>query len=213
MTQQANTLSDAERRDGWRLLFDGTNLNAWREYRGDAIGPAWRIVDGNIVKNVPTEDLVTREQFGDFELTLDWKVAKGGNAGIFYRATEEYDKVYWSAPEYQLLDDPNHRDGQNPLTSAGAAYGLYPAPRGAVKPAGEWNTARIVARGAHIEHWLNGTKMADYEAGSPEWEAKVKESKFKDWPNYGRARRGLIALQGDHGGELMLRNIKIREIK
>ena len=213
MTQQANTLSDAERRDGWRLLFDGTSLSAWRQYKGDAIPPEWRVVDGMIVKNVPTEDIVTREQFGDFELSFDWKVATGGNAGVFYRATEEYDKVYWSAPEYQLLDDPNARDGRDPLTSAGAAYGLYPAPRGAVRPAGEWNTGRIVARGSHIEHWLNGTKMADYEAGSPEWEAKVRGSKFVDWPNYGRARRGLIALQGDHSGDLNLRNIKIREIR
>ncbi len=213
MTQAANTLSDAERRDGWRLLFDGTSLDAWRQYKGDALPAAWRIVDGMVVKNVPTEDIVTRDQFGDFELTFDWRVAKGGNAGVFYRATEEYEKVYWSAPEYQLLDDPNARDGQNPKTSAGAAYGLYDAPRGAVKPAGEWNTARIVAKGAHIEHWLNGTKMAEYEAGSPDWEARVKASKFVDWPNYGRARRGVIALQGDHSGDLALRNIKIREMR
>jgi hypothetical protein len=211
--QQPNTLSDAERRAGWRLLFDGTNLNAWRTYRGDALPAAWRVEDGLIRKAVPTDDIVTRDQFGDFELTFDWKVATGGNAGVFYRATEEYDKVYWSAPEFQLLDDPNHGDGRNPKTSAGAAYGLYDAPRGAVKPAGEWNTARIVANGAHIEHWLNGTKMADYEAGSPDWEARVKGSKFVDWPNYGRARRGVIALQGDHSGDLALRNIKIREIR
>ena len=214
MSMQApNTLSDAERREGWRLLFDGTSLDGWREYQGTAIPAAWRVVDGMVTKNTPTNDIVTRDQYGDFELTFDWKVATGGNAGVFYRATEEYEKVYWSAPEFQLLDDPNMRDGKDPLTSAGAAYGLYPAPRGAVKPAGEWNSARIVAKGAHIEHWLNGTKMADYEAGSPDWEARVAGSKFKDWPNYGRARRGLIALQGDHSGDLQLRNIKIREIK
>jgi hypothetical protein len=211
--QQPNTLSDAERRAGWRLLFDGTNLNAWRAYRGDAVPAAWRIEDGVIRKVVPTDDIVTRDQFGDFELTFDWKVATGGNAGVFYRATEEYDKVYWSATEYQLLDDPNHRDGQDPKTSAGAAYALYDAPRGAVKPAGEWNTARIVAKGAHVEHWLNGTKTAEYEAGSPDWEARVKGSKFASYTNYGRARRGVIALQGDHSGDLALRNIKIREIR
>ena len=212
-TPQPNTLTEAERRDGWRLLFDGTSLNGWRQYQGDAVPAAWRVVDGTITKNVPTEDIVTRDQFGDFELTFDWKVATGGNAGVFYRATEEYEKVYWSATEYQLLDDANARDGRVANTSAGAAYALYAAPRGAVKPAGEWNTGRIVARGAHIEHWLNGTKMADFEAGSPEWEAIVKGNKFKDWPNYGRARRGFIALQGDHSGDLALRNIKIREIK
>ena len=212
-TQAPNTLSDAERREGWRLLFDGTSLDAWREYQGTGLPAAWRVVDGTITKTTPTNDIVTRDQFGDFELTFDWKVATGGNAGVFYRATEEYEKVYWSAPEFQLLDDPNARDGRVANTSAGAAYGLYDAPRGAVKPAGEWNTARIVAKGAHIEHWLNGVKMADYEAGSPDWESRVAASKFKDWPNYGRARRGYIALQGDHSGNLQLRNIKIRELR
>jgi hypothetical protein len=120
--------------------------------------------------------------------------------------------VYWSATEYQLLDDANARDGQNRLTAAGAAYALYPAPAGVVKPAGEWNASRIVARGPRVEHWLNGTKLLEYEAGSPDWEAKVKASKFAAWPNYGRARRGHIAIQGDHAGELALRNMKIREL-
>ena len=211
--QAPNTLTDAERRAGWRLLFDGTSLTGWRQYRADTLPTAWRVADGTITKTVGTRDIVTRDQFGDFELAFDWRVATGGNAGVFYRATEEYDRVYWSAPEYQLLDDPNTRDGRDPLTSAGAAYGLYPAPRGVVKPGGEWNTSRVVARGTHVEHWLNGTRLFEYEVRSPEWEAKVKESKFKDWPNYGRAARGHIAIQGDHSGDLALRNIKIREIR
>jgi hypothetical protein len=211
--QQPNTLTDAERRAGWRLLFDGTSLNGWRQYQADTLPTAWRVADGTITKTVGTRDIVTREQFGDFELVFDWKVATGGNAGVFYRATEEYERVYWSAPEYQLLDDPNAPDGKNPKTSAGAAYGLYDAPRGVVKPAGEWNTARIIAKGPHIEHWLNGTKMADYDVGSPDWEARVKGSKFEPWAHYARAPRGYIALQGDHRGELALRNIKIREIR
>jgi hypothetical protein len=126
--------------------------------------------------------------------------------------TEEYEKVYWSATEYQLLDDANARDGQNRLTSAGANYGLYPAPAGALKPAGEWNTTRIVVRGNRAEHWLNGVKLLEYEYGSPDWEARVKASKFSAWPNYGRAKRGHIAIQGDHGGVLALRNVKIREL-
>ena len=212
-SQQPNTLTDAERRDGWRLLFDGTSLTGWRQYQADSVPTAWRVADGTITKTVGTRDIVTRDQFGDFELVFDWRVATGGNAGVFYRATEEYNRVYWSAPEYQLLDDPNAPDGRDPLTSAGSAYGLYPAPRGVVKPAGEWNSSRVVARGTHIEHWLNGTKIVEYEALSPEWEAKVKESKFRDWPNYGRAMRGHVAIQGDHRGDLALRNIKIREIK
>ena len=208
-----NTLTDAERAAGWRLLFDGTSMRAWRGYKADTISSAWKIVDGTLTKDRPADDIVTREQFGDFELVLDWTVSPRGNAGLFYRATEEYEKIYWSATEYQLLDDPGHRDGQNRLTAAGANYGLYPAPAGVVKPAGEWNTTRVVARGPRVEHWLNGQKLLEYEYGSPDWVAKVEASKFKDWPNYGKATRGHIGIQGDHGGVLTLRNIKIRELR
>ena len=211
--QAINTLSAAERAAGWRLLFDGTSLNGWRAYQGDTIPPAWRVVNGSITKNVTTRDMVTVEQFGDFDLTFEWKLATGGNSGLFYRATEEYDRVYWSATEYQLLDDPNAADGRNRLTAAGAAYGLYPAPQGVVKPAGEWNSSRVVAIGPMVEHWLNGQKIISYTQWSPDWEAKVQASKFKDYPNYGRAARGHIALQGDHRGDLELRNIKIRAIR
>ena len=151
-------------------------------------------------------------EYGDFELSLDWKLAPGGNAGLFYRGTEEYDHIYWSAPEYQLLDDAGHPDGKNRLTAAGSSYGLYPAAEGVVKPAGEWNTSRIVVKGAHVEHWLNGTKLLEYELWSPDWKEKVAASKFGKWPNYGLAHRGLIGLQGDHDGSLALRNIKIREL-
>ena len=198
---------------GWRSMFDGKTQTGWRVYKGQSASSGWRVQDGVLMKNGPTDDIITVDKFGDFELELEWRVSRGGNAGLFYRSTEEYEKVYWSATEYQLLDDPNHRDGRNRLTSAGAAYGLYPAPEGVVKPAGEWNSTRIVARGAHVEHWLNGKKLLEYELWSPDWEAKVKASKFVDWPNYGRAKSGHIAIQGDHGGELALRNIRLRELK
>lgn len=207
-----NQVSASERNAGWRTLFDGTALTMWRAYRGQTVPAGWSAKDGLLTKSQGTEDIITRDQFGDFELSFDWRIAKGGNAGVFYRGTEEYDHIYWTAPEYQLLDDPNARDGQSRLTAAGAAYGLYPAPAGVVKAAGEWNTTRIVAKGPHVEHWLNGTKLLEYELWSPDWEAKVKASKFNAWPNYGRARRGHIGIQGDHSGELSLRNIKIREL-
>jgi hypothetical protein len=206
-------LSVQEQQAGWRPLFDGRTLAGWRVYQSQLQPAGWMVQDGVLLKMKATDDIISVEQFGDFELALDWKVSRGGNAGLFYRATEEYVKVYWSATEYQLLDDPNARDGRNPLTSAGAAYGLYPAPTGVVKPAGEWNSTRVLVKGAHVEHWLNGTKLLEYELWSPDWEAKVKASKFAVWPNYGRARRGHIAFQGDHGGELSLRNIRIRELK
>ena len=165
------------------------------------------------MKESTTQDLITKEQFGDFELEFEWRIGRGGNSGVFYRATEEYDRIYWSAPEYQLLDDPNAADGRDRLTAAGSAYGLYPAPAGVVKPADEWNTTRIVARGAHVEHWLNGQKLLEYELWSPDWEAKLKPSKFNAWPNYGRARQGHIGIQGDHRGTLAFRNVRIRELR
>ncbi|HEU4700465.1 MAG TPA: DUF1080 domain-containing protein [Gemmatimonadales bacterium] len=195
---------------GWRALFDGHDLARWRGYRSDSVPAGWRVVDGVLTKDVETGDLMTREQFGDFELAWDWKLGPGGNAGVFYRATEEYDHIYWSGPEYQLLDDAGHPDGKSRLTAAGSAYGLYPAPAGVVKPAGQWNRSRLVVRGNHVEHWLNGTKLLEYELGSPDWTAKVKASKFGAWPGYGRARTGHIGIQGDHPGELALRDIRIR---
>ena len=135
-----------------------------------------------------------------------------GNSGIFYRGTEEYDRIYWSAPEYQLLDDLSGEDNKTRLTCAGAAYALYPSPAGHLKPVGEWNRTRILARGPHVEHWLNGTKLVEYELWSPDWEAKVAASKFGEWPRFGRATRGHIAMQGDHAGSLAFRNIRIREL-
>ena len=198
---------------GWQSLFDGKTMDHWRGYKTDSVPSGWKVVDGIITKETSTGDIVTREQFGNFELELDWKLGVGGNAGIFYRGTEEYDHIYWSAPEYQLLDDATAPDGHNRLTSAGAAYALYPPPEGVLHPAGEWNTARIVVRGNHVEHWMNGQKLLEYELGSPDWTAKVQASKYKDWPNYGKAPRGYIAIQGDHDGTLSLRNIRIRELR
>jgi 3-keto-disaccharide hydrolase len=203
----------AGRTAAWRVLFDGRSLDAWRGYRSDVIPSAWHIVDGTLTKNIPVADIVSKDEFGDFELELEWKIGEGGNSGVFYRGTEEYDHIYWTAPEYQLLDDEKAEDNKTRLTCAGAAYGLYPSPPGHLKPVGEWNAARIVAKGAHVEHWLNGAKLLEYELWSPDWEAKVKASKFAAWPHYGRPRRGHFALQGDHDGTLAFRNIRVRELQ
>ena len=174
--------------------------------------PGWTVTDGVLSKTKTTEDIITKEEFSDFEFEMDWKLAKGGNSGLFYRGSEEFERVYWSAIEYQLLDDANAADGKNRLTSAAAAYGLYAAPVGIVKPFGEWNSTRIVVKGPHVEHWLNGVKVVDMELWSPDWEAKVAASKFKTWTKYGRAKTGHIAIQGDHNGELTLRNMRIRTL-
>ena len=207
-----NMLTSVERANGWRLLFDGQTTNGWHGYKSPSMPNGWRASGGTLTKDGSVGDILTADQFGNFELTLDWKIARGGNAGIFYRGTEEYEHIYWSAPEYQLLDDANAPDGKSRLTSAGAAYALYPPPAGIVKPAGEWNSTRIIVNGAHVEHWLNGQKVVDYELWSPDWKAKVAASKFNDYPNYGLAKKGYIGIQGDHNGALSLRNIRIREL-
>jgi hypothetical protein len=212
-TSVSTGLTAEQRASGWRPLFDGTNTDAWRGYKTQTMPAGWHIVDGVLTKTGSVEDIVTKDQFGNFQLALDWKLSPGGNAGVFYRGTEEYDHIYWSAPEYQLLDDAGHPDGQSRLTSAGADYGLYPSPAGVVKPADQWNSTLIVVNGNTIQHWLNGQKLLEYEVGSADWTAKVKASKFAAYPNYGRAPKGYIAVQGDHDGTLSLRNVRIREIK
>jgi hypothetical protein len=171
------------------------------------------VTNGTLAKDARVADIVSKDEFGDFELEIDWKIGEAGNSGIFYRGTEEYDHIYWSAPEYQLLDDIKGADNKTRLTCAGAVYALYPSPPGHLKPVGDWNTARIVAKGAHVEHWLNGVKVVEYELWSPDWEAKVASTKFKAWPKFGRAKVGHIGLQGDHEGALAFRNIRIRELR
>lgn len=195
----------------WHSLFDGQTMDQWRSYRnGDVSG--WHVADGTITKATITGDIITREPYANFELEVEWKISKGGNSGIFYRATEEYDHIYWSAPEYQLLDDANAPDGQNRSTAAGAAYAVYPSPAGVVKPAGEWNSTRIIVNGNHVEHWMNGKKLLEYDFGSPDWAARVKASKFNAWPDYGKARIGYVGIQGDEEGTVTLRNIRIRDL-
>jgi hypothetical protein len=195
----------------WRPLIDPT-MSAWRGYKDQAMPAEWKVENGVLSKVKSTNDIVTRDQFENFELEWEWKIHEGGNAGVFYRGTEEFQKIYFTAPEYQLLDDANAPDGKSRLTSAAANYALYPAPAGVVKPADQWNSSRIVARGARVEHWLNGQKVVEYEAGSPDWEAKVKASKFATWPKYGRITKGHIGIQGDHAGELAIRNMRIRTL-
>lgn len=196
----------------WRNLIDPT-MSAWRGYRQPGMPPEWTVENGVLSKVKSTNDIVTRDEYANFELEWEWKIHEGGNAGVFYRGTEEFQKIYFTAPEYQLLDDANAPDGRNRLSSAAAAFGLYPAPAGVVKPAGEWNTTRIVIDGGHVEHWLNGQKVVTYELWSADWKARVAASKFSAYPNYGLAKAGYIGIQGDHPGALTLRNVRIRKLR
>lgn len=200
----------------WIVLFDGSgNLDAWRGYRREGLPAAWQVQDGTLAFVPGTDDggdIITREQFGDFELALEWRISPGGNSGIFYRALETADYIFETGAEMQVLDNAGHADGQSPLTSAGSNFGLYPASRDVTRPVGEWNEARIVARGPHVEHWLNGVKLLEYEQGSDEWKARVARSKFAAWPGYGTAMRGHIGLQ-DHGDTVWFRNIRVRRLR
>ncbi len=196
----------------WIPLVNATSA-PWRGFKTKGLPAGWTVKDGVLSKDKEVEDIISEREFGDFELELEWKISTAGNSGIFYRGTEDEEKIYWSAPEYQLLDDEKAPDNKTRLTCAGAAYGLYPSPAGHLKPAGEWNQTRIIARGAHVEHWLNGFKLLEYELWSPDWEAKVKASKFDHYKRYGRAKRGHFALQGDHVGALAFRNIRVRELQ
>jgi hypothetical protein len=205
----ANTLTDAERSAGWRLLFDGQTGTGWRGYRMNDLPAGWQVKDGTLTPVTVGGDIITTDQFRNFELTIDWQIEPAGNSGIFYRAAEDTDEIYWNAPEMQVLDDAKHPDGQSRATSAGAAYDLYPSPPGHVNPAGEWNTARIIVNGNHVEHWLNGFKLLEYEFGSRDWDAKLKASKFAPHPRFGKNAEGHIGLQ-DHGNVVAYRNIKIR---
>jgi hypothetical protein len=204
-----NTLTAAERSAGWRLLFDGKTTAGWRGFLQDSVPSGWQVVDGALTRVASGGDILTRDKFRNFELTLEWNIAPGGNSGIFYRGSEDDNAIYWNAPEMQVLDDAGHVDGKSRLTSAGALYDLYPSPAGIVKPAGQWNQVRLVVKGKHVEHWLNGVKVVEYEFGSPDWTAKVKASKFAAHPHFGRNPTGYIGLQ-DHGDRVAYRNIKIR---
>jgi hypothetical protein len=208
---EPNSLSAAEQEAGWALLFDGETLTGWRGYHSPGIPAGWRVDDGTLHFSDNGGDLVTSAEYTNFELSLEWKVNEGGNSGIFYLARLGFENIYMGAPEMQVLDDAVHTDGGNELTSAGANYGLHPAPRGIAHPAGQWNKVVIKVENEHIEHWLNGRKIVEYVIGSPEWAELVANSKFADWPEYGKARTGHIGLQ-DHGDPVWFRNIKIRAL-
>jgi hypothetical protein len=211
-TQARSAVTAARDSIPWQSLFDGSTLAGWHGFKTPGKAPAgWQAIDGTLTRVAEAGDLVTDRTFANFELALEWRVAPKGNSGILYRIDPTAEVTYESAPEMQVLDDAGHADGQSRLTSAGAAYGLYPAPEGVVKPAGEWNSARLVVDGALVQHWLNGQKVVEYVLWTPEWERRVKASKFAAWPGYGRAQRGYIGLQ-DHGDRVSYRNIRIREL-
>ena len=207
-----NTLTADEKAAGWKLLFDGRSVDGWRPFKGEGAPQGWRAVDGALTRVGKGGDIITTDQYSDFELRLEWKIEKGGNSGIFFHVLEEGgDQAYYTGPEVQILDNATHKDGASGLTSAGSNYALHAPARDVTKPVGQWNDVRLVVKGPHVEQWLNGVKIVEYELWSPDWEARVKASKFAKMPGYGRAKAGHIALQ-DHGDPVAFRNIRIRSL-
>jgi hypothetical protein len=206
-----NALTGGERAAGWRLLFNGSSLSGWRSLASAQPGAGWKAIDGSIVRTASSGDIVTVDEFGDFELTIDWKVESATNSGILYRVALGEKQTYYSGPEYQVLDDVAASDRFDPKHRAGALYDLVAPPKDFTRPVGSWNTARIIVRGWHIQHWLNGEKIVDVDLRSPEGAMLKMHSKFSAMPHFAEYRRGHIALQDEHNS-VAYRNIKIRDL-
>jgi hypothetical protein len=218
-----NTLTEEEKKAGWELLFDGETLNGWKRYNHDTIGPLWTVQDGMIVCNGEGlgegtagigGSLITTKQFGNFELSAEWRVSSGGNSGILYHVVEkpQYKFDYETGPEYQVLDDFGWKgEALGDTQKAGSNYGMYGAPQDKkLMPAGEWNTARIVYDNGHVEHWLNGEKTVEFDEDSDDFKERHKNSKWSEYPDWNKFKTGAISLQ-DHGAPVYYRNVKIRQ--
>jgi len=215
-----NKRTEVQQQEGWKLLFDGQTLTGWKIYK-EWKNNTWEVKDGTLhcrpvneqVKGDGDErsDLMTTEQFANFEFTCNWKISPEGNSGIIYRVTEEFEQPYFSGPEYQLIDDEGYKPKQNDVHLTGANYDMMPPTAKVVKPVGEWNFTKIVANGNHVEHWLNGQKIVEYELRSPDWQKRKDESKWKDKKGYGMASQGHIDLQ-DHGSEVWFKNVMIKAL-
>ena len=222
--QALNTLTAAEKKQGWVLLFDGKSFEGWRQCNGTTMPVNW-VIDDQAMKVFTAEGrkpgqgaggdiLYGARKFRDFELSIDWKTEKAGNSGIFFNVREVPGKpIYYAAPEVQVLDNVDATDNKIASHLAGSLYDMIAADPKTVKPAGEWNTIVIRVKDGKVTHTQNGVKVVEYTLWTPEWDAMVQNSKFKTFPGFieGIAREGYIGLQ-DHGYSIWFRNIKIREL-
>lgn len=213
-----NELTMAEKADGWELLFDGKDINkSWRGYKMESAPTKWEIEDGAIFFNPNNYgtggDIISREQYGEFEFSLEWKVAPASNSGIFYLAVEsdDYKFPYETAPEMQVLDDNRHGDGKIEQHRSGDLYDLIKSRVENVKAVGEWNKVLIKVKANNLEHWQNGELVIKTTMWDDNWAALIKDSKFSTWPGFGQAKIGHLALQ-DHGDPVWYKNIKVKKL-
>jgi hypothetical protein len=209
-----STRQAAAEKNGWSWLFDGTSADAFRAYKRKTFPKKGWAVEKGTLKTIPggdVVDLVTKERFENFDLHLDWKISPGGNSGVMYHVTENFEHSYETGPEMQILDDAKHKDGANPKTSAGALYALIAPTNKVLKAVGQWNHARLRVLNNHVEHWLNGVKIVEYDLGSKELRALIADSKFKDMPRFAKQKTGRICLQ-NHRAEVWFRNIRIHRL-
>lgn len=205
-----NSLTGAEKRAGWVLLFDGKTTQGWRGFKDAEVGGAWKAEDGVLSPDPKAgRDLVTQGDYADFELRFEWRISARGNSGVMFRVIPEGTQTYQSGPEYQVLDNAV---GFPPKQQAGSLFDLVAPSRDVTRPVGEWNAGRLIVERGKVEHWLNGERVAAYEIGSPEFKSLVAASKFRQWPQFATGMRGAIALQ-NHGDAVGFRNLKIRELK
>ena len=210
-----NKLSKTAQNKGWQLLFDGQTTKGWHAYNQKGT-TGWAAKDGELIalgQEGGSHDIVSDEIFGDFDLSIEWKIAPGGNSGIFFNVVEspQYEAIYATGPEYQLVDDLGFPQKLEDWQKTAANYAMHPPMKNALRPVGQYNLTRLIVQKGHVEHWLNGEKIVEYQLWSPEWENLVKAGKWKDYPMYGRAKRGHLALQ-DHGKQTWFKNIKIRAL-
>jgi hypothetical protein len=212
-----NTLTPQEKKDGWILLFDGKTTTGWHNFNSDQVGPGWKVDDGSLHLDPALGkggDLLTAEEYQDFELQFEWKISTCGNSGLIFNVVEDkkYTEVWHTGPEMQVLDNSCHPDAKIHKHRAGDLYDLVPCSTETVKPAGEWNQVRLVSKNANYEFWLNGTKVVTFTMHDANWDDMIRQSKFKDMPDFGKALKGRLALQ-DHSDKVWYKNIKVRKIK
>ena len=214
------TIIYAQQSDGWHYLFDGKSINELRGYKMDSFPNAWKVEDGALVAqtDVPNVDLVTKDTYTNFDLTLEWAMSKAGNSGIFYNVQENssHESGNGNSPnwldnfEFQLLDDIDFNDHE-PRRSAGSLYDLIAPKNKVLKPVGEFNTARLLVDHGHVEQWVNGVKVVEYQIGSKEINDLIAKSKYSTNPNFAKSTSGHIMFQ-HHGQKVWLRNIKIKRL-